>query len=129
MSRRDGDVYAGTKFTPRQYEVVKVLTEDLRITFSGAVEFALEHGLGPIVGANLFFKDWSEASLSSRLTCEEVRDAFRGWCSSHNFNEQISGCDFAAVGLQICRLKGIVVRVRGSQSRLRGRAAKAGARA
>jgi hypothetical protein len=62
MSRRNGDIYATTKFTSCEYDVLKQLSKDLRITFSGAVAFTFEHGLGPIVGANLFFKEWIEPS-------------------------------------------------------------------
>src|SRR5262249_24933832 len=115
MGGRHGNIYANTMFTPRQYEPVKELSKDLRITFSGAVAFALEYGLGPVVCANLFFKTRVEASPGSRLTCEEVRDAFLEWCSSHNLRKQISACDFDVVGLEICRLRDIAVRVRGNQ--------------
>ena len=37
------------------------------------------------------------------------------WRRSHNLRKQISACDFDAVGLEICRLRDIDVRARGSQ--------------
>jgi hypothetical protein len=115
VSRRNGDIYASTKFTPRQYELLKRLSEDLRITFSGAVEFALEPGLVPLARGVVFFKQRIEASPGSRLACEDVWAAFVDWCCWHKLKGQISESDFAYMVLEICRLKEIAVRARGNQ--------------
>ena len=72
MSRRDGDVYLNIKFTARRYQLLKWISEELRIPLSEAVAFALIHRLVPLARGVKFFKNRIEPAPGSRLASEDI---------------------------------------------------------
>jgi hypothetical protein len=116
MSRRDGDVYANTKFTRPHYKLLKWLSENLHVTFSDAVELSLIHGLVSLARGAWFFTNQIEASPGSRLAADEIWVAFQQWCLSRRYKGQISVDDFALMGHGLCELKNIAVRIRSNQA-------------
>jgi len=98
MSRRDGDVYLNIKFTARRYQLLKWISEELRIPFSEAVAFALIHRLVPLARGVKFFKNRIEPAPGSRLASEDIWTAFIEWCNSHRMEGQIGASDFVLHG-------------------------------
>jgi len=100
---------------PATFRADPTISENLHIPFGVAVEFALIHGLASSARGVLFFRDRIEASPGNRLASDDVWAAFQEWGHSRKFKADISAKRFTYLGHDICDLKNILVRVRGSQ--------------
>jgi hypothetical protein len=102
-------------FTPRQYQLLEIVSRALGVTIGGAVEYALESQLLHFAGIATFFGRQIEASPDSLLTREDISAAYREWCRLHGLTRKITADKFDTLALLVCRIKQIAVRVRDNQ--------------